>query len=216
MRSFVIAIVGHQKSMRAAECCIRSGRVFDLEIEIYPAITPKDDLPALLSAEGIHYDDPNGHGSHKPAAIACFLSHYFLWKRAAATNEKINIFEHDAVLLDHMPDCNYQHAINWGTPSYGQWKQPRLIRVNPLTSRDYFPGTHAYGVTPEGAKLFISHAQVRAMAVDCYLSIKNFPSLQEYYPFIAEVRDHFTTIQKRRFCTEKHSYNDDYECLTNS
>ena len=216
MRSFVIAIVGHQQSMRVAERCIRSGRVFDLEIEIYPAITPEDDLPALLSAEGIHYDDPGGRDSHEPAAIACFLSHYFLWKRAAATNEKINIFEHDAVLLDHMPDCNYQHAINWGAPSYGRWKKPELIRVNPLTTKKYFPGAHAYGVTPEGAKLFINHAQVRAMAVDCYLSTKNFPSLQEYYPFIAEARDHFTTIQKRRFCTAKHRYNDDFEYIPNT
>ena len=213
MKSFVIAIIGHKLSMRAAERCILSGRDFGLEIEIYPAITPKDDLPKILAEEGINGSGFESKGSYDEGATGCFLSHYFLWKECMALGEKINIFEHDAVLIDHMPDCDYEHVINWGAPSYGNWERPGHIGVGPLSTQAHFPGTHAYGVTPEGARLLAGEAKKKVDAADVYMSLKRFPTLQEHYPFIAEARDTFTTIQKRIFCLTKHHYSDDFQHL---
>ena len=51
------------------------------------------------------------------------------------------------------------------------------------------------------------------MPTDVYLNTQFFPWLQEYYPWIAEAKDHFTTIQKEKGCLAKHNYNENYEIL---
>ena len=38
----------------------------------------------------------------------------------------------------------------------------------------------------------------------------NFPWLQEYYPWVAEANDNFSTIQKTEGCLAKHLYNETY------
>ena len=88
---------------------------------------------------------------------------------------------------------------------------PRIMGWNGLVSKRYFPGAHAYMITPEGAKKLIEQAQKEALPTDVFLHIETFPWLQEYYPWPAEARDTFTTIQNKRGCTAKHNYKDGYE-----
>ena len=42
------------------------------------------------------------------------------------------------------------------------------------------------------------------------LNKNNFPWLQEYYPWVAEANDNFSTIQKTEGCLAKHLYNETY------
>ena len=101
-------------------------------------------------------------------------------------------------------------CTNLGQPSYGAYRTPDTLGINRLTSKAYFPGAHAYLVNPEGARLLISLAKVHACPTDLYLNLKVFDWLTEYYPWVAEARDTFSTIQNFVGCKAKHGYNSDY------
>ena len=64
---------------------------------------------------------------------------------------------------------------------------------------------------PEGAKQLVYEATSSGKPTDVYLHTDTFSWLQEYYPWPAEARDNFTTIQNVNGCLAKHNYNEDYE-----
>ena len=103
--------------------------------------------------------------------------------------------------------------MNIGEPSYGKFNIPRQLGVNPLTTKTYFPGAHAYMVKPSGANLLINEAQKFGRPTDIFLNKSTFPWLEEYYPFVAKAKDSFTTIQNETGCAAKHNYGDDYEVI---
>ena len=115
------------------------------------------------------------------------------------------------MLVEPIPNAPYTYVCNFGKPSYGNWITPKTLGVNPLTSKKYFPGAHAYGVKPEGAKQLVYEATSSGKPTDVYLHTDTFSWLQEYYPWPAEARDNFTTIQNVNGCLAKHNYNEDYE-----
>ena len=56
MRSFVITIMDNEKSVEAAERCIRSGEKFGEMIEKFPAYTPKDKPFEILAERKVPTD----------------------------------------------------------------------------------------------------------------------------------------------------------------
>ena len=50
----------------------------------------------------------------------------------------------------------------------------------------------------------------RGAPTDVFLNIETFPFLEEYYPWPVEVRETFTTIQRKEGCLAKHMYNENY------
>ena len=82
-----------------------------------------------------------------------------------------------------------------------------------MRSKKYFPGAHAYQVTPKGAEALCRYAKVYAKPTDVFLHLDVFPWLEEHNPWVAEARDTFTTIQKEEGCLAKHNYGDGYEIL---
>ena len=211
MKAFVITIMQHQGSLETSWRCIESGYKYDLEIKRFEAITPKDSPLLLLEQEGISDLGFEEKYSRNLNCISAFLSHYSLWKKCIELNEEILIFEHDAVLTAPIPTVPYEFVCNFGKPSYGQFNTPTTLGLNPLTSKKYFPGAHAYGVKPEGAKQLVYEATSSGKPTDVYLHSDTFPWLQEYYPWPAEARDNFTTIQNVNGCLAKHNYDEGYE-----
>ena len=213
MSSFVITIMDNPKSVEVANRCIESGRKNNLNIIHFPGFTPKDDLTGILTAEGITTSGFHSDFSNYSSVVAAFLGHYHLWKMSVETNEIVFIFEHDAILTGDLPSMSFDKVVNMGKPSYGNYNTPTKLGVQPLVHKPYFGGAHAYMVAPEGAKLLIEKAKTDAGPTDVFLNVHNFPWLQEYYPWIAEARDSFTTIQKEKGCLAKHNYNENYEIL---
>ena len=115
--------------------------------------------------------------------------------------------------LDIFTNMVFDKVINMAKPSYGNYNTPTTLGVQPLVHKPYFGGAHAYIVSPDGAKLLIEKAKTDAGPTDVFLNVHNFPWLQEYYPWIAEAKDSFTTIQKEKGCLAKHNYNENYEIL---
>ena len=212
MKSYVITIMDMPESVKAAERCIKSMPEFN--IEIFPAITPDQNPDRIARDKGVDLQFFRFDGekfSRRHRCISAFLSHYSLWEKCAQSNEETQIFEHDAVCVNNIPKfIQYTGCISLGAPSYGQFRTPQTFGVNPLTSKDYFPGAHAYRLKPEAARTFMAHAEQNAGPTDVFLSRAFFPWLQEYYPWPVVAKDTFTTIQNRGGCLAKHSFNDNY------
>lgn len=215
MKHYVITILDNDKSCTAADKCIASGAKVGVMVEKFAAVTPKDNLQQLMEQENISVDGfVNNVYSRVEPMMAAFMSHYSLWKKSIETNQEITIFEHDAIILDPIPNVlMYNGCINLGRPSYGRWNDPQMFGINPLTSKSYFPGAHGYRVNPKGAKLLVQQAKLRALPTDVFLHVDVFPWLEEYYPWPVQANDSFTTIQNIEGCRAKHNYKDGYEII---
>jgi len=214
MKAFVITIMDNPESVRVAERCIRSAAKYGIEVEKFPAITPAQDPVNIAADKGIPVDNFKEVYSRFENCVSAFLSHFTLWEKCVEDNEQYMILEHDAYFIDQ-PNVfmQFDRAINLGQPSYGKAQRPMKLGVNPLTSKPYFPGAHAYMIKPVGAKAFIQRAFMDAGPTDIFLHRKRFPWLQEYYPWPVQSRDTFTTIQKVDGCFAKHGFNNDYKII---
>jgi GR25 family glycosyltransferase involved in LPS biosynthesis len=181
---------------------------------MFDAITPKNtDIQNKLKEEGISQEGFKEVYSRLDNCTAAFLSHYSLWKLAVESSTTITVFEHDAVIVNQIPNVQFSQCISFGKPSYGKFNTPNFLGVGPLISKPYFPGAHAYRVSPRGAEQLIYQAKKHARPTDVFLNIHTFPGLQEYYPWPVEVKDSFSTIQKTEGCLAKHGYGESYELL---
>lgn len=218
MRHYVITITGNEKSVEAAERCIESAAKFGMEVYKFPAITPDNtNLDALILEKRINKVGLYEKYSRPENSIAAFLSHHQLWEMCLQDDEEYTIFEHDAVVVDRIPEfINYKGCINLGKPSYGRFNEPLYLGVNPLTSKPYFPGAHAYRIRPNAARTLIMEARMMAKPTDVFLDVRKFPFLEEYYPWPVEAHDSFTTIQNVNGIQAKHNYRklgDKYEII---
>jgi glycosyl transferase family 25 len=213
MKTYVITITTLPKSVEIANRCIESGKKFGIGIEIFPAITPKDGVYELAAKEGINVGAFNEHFSRKENAIACFLSHYSLWKKCVELNENIFILEHDAVITDKIDmNLNFKGVLSLGKPSYGKFLTPAK-GISRLTSKDYLPGAHAYMINPMAAAALINRSKIKAIPADLFIDRRSFPWIEEFYPWPVEVRDSFSTVQKLSGCIAKHNYKEGFQII---
>ena len=209
MRAYVITIKGLKPSETIAKRCIESAELVGIKVKSFPAFTPKDDPVARFKDRQLplhNFVADSEKYSRYENVLSCFLSHYTLWQQCAAFNEEVMILEHDAVFTNSVPAFNYNKCITIGQPSYGKFNTPTGLGVQPLQHKPYFGGAHAYLLKPEGANELMEHAKIYAGPVDIFLSLKNFPWLQELYPWPVECRDSFTTVQNETGCLAKHNY----------
>ena len=205
MKAYVITIKDLPKSVEAATRCIQSA--FPMKVDMFDAITPKDNPLEILEKEGLPLETFREKYSYLENCVSAFLSHYSLWKKCVEDNEEYMIFEHDAVCVGEIPEfIMYDKVINLGAPSYGKFNTPSQLGVNPLTSKAYFPGAHAYRLKPKGAKELIARAKIDPCTTDVFLRLDRFPWLQEYYPWPCIAKDEFTTLQNTNGIQAKHGY----------
>ena len=213
MKMFVITIMENERSVQVADRCVKSGLVFGYNIEKHPAYSPQNsDVYKELDKLGYDKKGFNEVYSRMDNCIAGFLSHHSLWQKCLDLNEPIVIFEHDAVLINDVPNLVLFDILNLGKPSYGKFKTPSYIGYGSLVSKPYFPGAHAYRITPRGAADLINEAQLTAGPTDVYIHSSKF-TLGEFYPWVAEAKDSFTTIQSKQGCYAKHNYGETYEII---
>jgi len=207
MKSYVITVMNIPESVDAAQRCIDSMPQFNIEMS--SGYTPNDDPDAIAKEKGINtarFDDPRY--SRRQRCLSAFLSHRRLWEQCRDTGEEIQVFEHDAVGVGNIPEfLNYQGCISLGAPSYGKFNHPPGIGVNPLTSKRYFPGAHAYRMKPKAARMILDHSREFAAPTDVFLNLDYFPWLEEFYPWPVVAQDSFSTIQNEGGCLAKHGYN---------
>lgn len=211
MKAFVITILDNEKSVKAADRCIASAKKYGLEVDKFKAITPDDDPVDIAKKKKISLKMFKEPYSRFYNCVSAFLSHYSLWEQCLKDNERYIIFEHDAVLTNTINvNANTKGCVNLGKPSYGGYRNPGVLGVGPLMSKAYFPGAHAYMLDPFAARFILDRARLSARPTDLFLNLESFPFLEELYPWPAEARDTFSTIQKKVGCLAKHNYGEEY------
>lgn len=213
--NFVITIRDNPLSVTSANRCISSAKQFGIDVAYFDAVAPSNtNIQQKMKDEHIPENGFVEKYSRKENCMAAFLSHYSLWKVAAEKSVEVTIFEHDAVVVNAIPNIiRYQGCINLGAPSYGRFNVPTTLGVGPLVSKPYFPGAHAYRLNPAAAKSLIAAAKQIGRPTDVFLNRETFAWLEEYYPWPVEARDSFTTIQNQVGCLAKHNYSDKYEII---
>jgi GR25 family glycosyltransferase involved in LPS biosynthesis len=207
-QAYVITIMDNPKSVAAAKRCIKSAALYGLKVEMFAALTPKDDPETQFKIRGIPTGQFEEKYSRKVNCMAAFLSHFSLWERAVLDNVNTVIFEHDAFITGPVPVSApmFKHYMTFSKPSYGEYNLPTNLGVNPLTQKRYFGGAHGYMVSPKGAWTLVEVAQRYARPTDIFLNIDTLPTIQEYYPWVCEARDNFSTIQNEVGVQMKHNY----------
>ena len=213
MKASVITIINNDRSRQVADRCIRSAKKNGLHVDYFTAITP-DSIPMkIASEENIPIDGFEEKYSRFENCLSAFLSHYWLWKITAVGTQPHVIFEHDAVVVSPIPTNLKGDIVNLGKPSYGKWNSPTFLGEGPLTTKPYFPGAHAYYITPKGAQQLIDKAKTNAGPTDIFINKNHFNNLKEVFPFCAEAKDSFTTIQNVTGCVAKHNYGEAYDII---
>jgi hypothetical protein len=214
MKHYVIAIPDHEGSQTNADRCIESGKRYGVQIEKFDAITPEThDVEAIFKQQGISTSNFSSKYSKWENVLACFLSHYTLWQSCTHHNQPYTIFEHDAVINAPLPEKPPMFVGSFGKPSYGKFETPSHLGWGELTSKPYFPGAHAYTITPIGGHMLCLAAKYKAAPTDVFLDKRRFEWLQEYYPWSAYVDDSFSTVQKVEGCLAKHNFNSEFDYL---
>ena len=218
MKSFVITLTDVPESVASANRCIETARNHGLDdVQIFDAISPRNCDPLdKMKSEGLSTEKfENNQFSRYLNCISCFLSHYSLWEKSVKQNESILILEHDAVFVrdfNQVPINKFSKTglLSIGKPSYGKFRTPNKVGINKLTSKKYLPGAHAYIISPDAAREIIQFAKKRMpQPTDVFLHIERFNWIKEFYPWIVEVDDHFTTVQIQQGCKVKHNYQKD-------
>lgn len=211
MKAFVITIEHFEKSVQAAKRCIKSGKKYGIDIEMWKAVTPTDKPHKILESKSIPLGPFNEIYSRTTSCMAAFCSHMSLWEHSIEIDEPVMIFEHDAVVTGTLPeDLKFDKVITFSKPSYGKFNTPLTMGVQPLIQKPYFGGAHGYIVTPEGSRELIEVAKESPTSTDVFLNTDNFPWLEEYYPWVCMAVDGFTTIQVEAGCQAKHRYGEGY------
>lgn len=213
MKAKVITIMNEPRSVESAERCIKSGMSYGLDIEIHKAITPEDNPIQIAEDLNIQTTKFKNEFSKFERCLSAFLSHRSCWQEAYETRSPMVIFEHDAVMIDFLPNVFKGLVVNVGKPSYGKWINPQFLGEGNLVTKRYFPGAHAYYVSPAGAFALLEKSYDEAEPTDIFMNLDRFPFLTEVYPFKAEAKDSFTTIQVERGCIAKHRYSADYDII---
>ena len=219
MKGYVVTILQMPESVKIAERCVESGKQYNVDVEIFPAVF-KDVALDELEKEGLKIATTDSEGktlpsykkkeSNRGAVIGNFVSQYRIWQKILNSKEPGIVLEHDAVFIGPVPNLDGEgDIINIGKPSYGGFKKMKKDGVYPMFSKPggYIPGAHGYYVTPTGAEQLIAKAkELGASPCDLYLNNKIFPDIKEIWPQVVEARDEFTTIQYELGCGAKHNY----------
>ena len=214
LKASVITIQGNEQSEKAADRLIESARKNGLEVSKFYGNTPENiDIDAYFAEYNIPAINFHEKYSRLDRVMCAFSSHHSLWRMTAAGTTAHMIFEHDAFMVDKLPNTIIGHIVNFGKPSYGKYRYPPLGESR-LVSKQYLPGAHAYMVTPFGAEMLLQRSTVDAGPTDVFIHNDRFPNLiNEVYPWPVECRDSFTTIKNETGCLAKHNYNGEYQII---
>tara|TARA_B100000768_G_scaffold75589_1_gene72250 strand:+ start:1372 stop:2025 length:654 start_codon:yes stop_codon:yes gene_type:complete len=217
MKTFFITIMDNPRSLQVAKRGVKTAQYYGIhDAALWKAKTPKDNPKQILEYNFIGQQQFDEVYSRTDNCKAAFCSHLSLWEYCIHLEETIIICEHDAVFTAQLPhnlEMKTTHLCNIGHPSYGKWVTPDF-GINKLVSKQYLPGAHAYVVTPTGAKELINSARaLGGQPTDVFINNGRFPWIQELYPWVAEAKDSFTTIQQTEGCLAKHGYGEAYDII---
>jgi GR25 family glycosyltransferase involved in LPS biosynthesis len=226
VKSYIITMPD-KVSKESATRCIKSA---NFEIEFFEATTPATltNLPGTWTYPTNKQQERWESGMFLSAyqtrvlekRIACFMSHYRLWKRCADLNETIMILEHDAIFVRSFVYTDFQNlftgdilGINDPTRATRKYKifdnnikqqyanEPVIVET-PWVDEQQVPqglaGNSAYIIKPSGAKKLLELVKKHGMWPNDAIMCKQLmpDSLQCIYPYYTKVQGNVSTTTK--------------------
>lgn len=188
MKAHIITLSSIPASVAAADRCIRSA---DIPVKKFEAIT-EEYASKVLRDLGLQWNYPwkgeeldiksglkkSAYKTANPLKrVACFLSHYVLWKKCVESDEPIIILEHDAIFIRPFESYAFMKAkcdiISLNDPRGATRKaqdfhaelqrNPQTIQrvptIDDLMVPQGLPGNSAYIIKPSGARKMMDLAK---------------------------------------------------------
>jgi len=226
VKSYIITIENDQLSYDAMLNCKQST---NMPIDIFKAFTPRD-VPAKMMEENLQWTYPWDMPKHdfatglklspyrtqqKAARIACFLSHYQLWKNCVKEDVPFLILEHDAIFVRELETDAIMKAqcdiIGINDPRGATRKamdfhekiqqRPQAVQPVPRIDDPMVPqglaGNSAYIIKPSGAKKMLNLVKEYGAwpndAIMCYQLIQGLGVTKTYYTKVQGTRSTTST-----------------------
>lgn len=226
MKSYIITLVDNEISRKAALRCKQSANI---PTEQFEAFTPRD-VPSKMMLEKLTWTYPWDTPKHdfatglvlspyrtqqKAARIACFLSHYELWKTCADVDRPIMILEHDAIFtreIDPESLLDTQFDIIGINDPRGATRKSQLFHekvqagkdeiqraplIDDITVPQGIAGNSAYIIKPSGAKKLLALVQEHGAwpndAIMC----------RQLIPTLGVTKTYYTKVQGTRSTTSE-------------
>lgn len=178
MKSFVIYKEGDAFSTELANECIESAKQFNINVEKFSGIY--SNIEELFLKEKLHINTDCKKRLDKLGVKGCLLSHLYVWKKCLDINEPIMVFEHDALMINPLPDntlLQFEDFLNLdfnrkiyrkdlkgydNTVSLELNKKIEIVKMEikpgegfKFINRNHIVGAHGYIIKPSGAKKII-------------------------------------------------------------
>ena len=167
------------------------------KVNHFEAVTP-DDLPYQ---RGINFSGEKIYNSGRrrvmtSTEMACFYSHYNLWKKTARQNRPIIIIEHDSLLTRHLPsniiESRYLSFVDNQRPS----RKPTTNDPGDGTGRFLAPGS-GYALFPDTARGLVNYVGQHSIGSNSDGILRNAINWRKYpdYFYIKQiVIDNLVTV----------------------
>ena len=102
MKAYIITVKGNELSEQSAKKTFDSAKWAGLEPELFYGVN-KYDANWYLHNLKLKVDNTDGvftKVSYKEPTIACFISHFLLWKKSLEKRKTFVILEHDVTFYD--------------------------------------------------------------------------------------------------------------------
>ena len=183
MRAFVITLSGNKESFEQADVLIDSSNHFENSFMVEKFIaTTSDNVVETFLEEKIQWNYPwtkevldlqsglkkTPYRTADPKKrMACFMSHYRLWKKCVELDSPILVFEHDAKFIRRFDDSemddrfsivslNDPRGVTRRSSAYHDLIEGRSVVETPWIDDHQIPqglpGNSAYYLRPVGAK----------------------------------------------------------------
>ncbi len=178
MKSFVIYKEGDAFSTELASECIDSANKFGITVEKYPGVY--NDIENKFIKENLFVNADCKNRLDKLGAKGCLLSHFYLWKMCVDINQPLFIFEHDALMINPLPNnvlnlfedylnLDYNRKI-YRKNLVGYHEELTNLKTDQIDitkmeiksgagfkfiNRNHIVGAHGYIIKPTGAKKII-------------------------------------------------------------
>lgn len=164
MRALIIRTESNPDSVNFANQCAISCKQHNLKYNFVSAV---ESLSCRDSFASVGIDIPEGECSIRttPGEICpmhgCFASHYKSWGIAAERDEPTVILEHDALLLETVPEEHFVDnvitVLGFRVAQRDGYKPIGPVKTAIPLKRTF--GTHAYAITKQTALLLRTHAK---------------------------------------------------------
>lgn len=231
MKAYVIRLKDIEVSEDLANECVKSGEDFDLAIERFDGVYGEKAIEKAHNLFNIKPINPKMK-KNRIGVKGCFLSHFSLWSICESTDKPIIVFEHDAMLLEKIPEniCDQFEDVllldpfNKFSKSYNTChernknKDQLIVEyINPEPKLKYglkfeYPmGLQAYIIKPEAATKLIHDVRKNGYLpadMQCNKGLINLSTVERPLASINKKFYHDKVLMNQLSTTQKNGYVD--------